>query len=429
MGSAVLGELLILFLLVLNCSRMFFLKYGKVDSLTILAPVCVILSLLQIFSWNADFFSVTLLVISIFCFFTNFRALLRFCSGLYVDHYSVAFKTGAFLILVLSLAETALLIWFYPKEIQSERYDVSVEKIRVSGNFTGGFEESGLFSRGSGTIYRYEPKNQKKLKPETIILLSDKRADSRSYVPYMQMLAKSGYRVYTGDFYSRDLKWLHSALDLRFFRRVAMLFEYQKNPVQFMAQKEFYAWNMRKELDVLLKYVQEDLAEELVVGGQQADETQVSGFQTSPFFVIGDWMADVALDDFIKSQPENVLGILKLSEIPEYSTPGFGFIKHIFPLDAWLLGFERNRAPGLEEIQVVTEKTVEMLPEHPELEEQDEPEESKSEMDGSDLAEKEGEQVPEQQAFGDSSASEEKTEASGQSAQSQNARLSKGEKK
>ena len=69
-----------------------------------------------------------------------------------------------------------------------------------------------------------------------------------------------------------------------------------------------------------------------------------------------------------------------------------------------------------------------MLPEHPELEEQDEPEESKSEMDGSDLAEKEGEQVPEQQALGGSSASGEKTEASGQSAQSQNTRLSKGEK-
>ena len=369
MGSAVLGELLILFLLVLNCSRMFFLKYGKVDSLTILSPVCVFLSLLQIISWNVDFFSILLLVISIFSFFTNFRALLRFCSGLYVDHYSIAFKIGAFVILLASLAEIGLLVWFYPKEIRPESYDVSVEKVRLSGSFTGGFEKAPFFSKGSGTIYRYSPKNLKKTKPEAIILLSDKRADSRSYLPYMIFLAKSGYRVYTGDFYSGDLRWLHSFADSKFFRRLAMLFEYKKNPVQFNGQKEFYAWNMSKELDSLLKYAREDI-----------------GNSEYKLFIVGDWMADVALDDFYKKKNEDIFGILKLSQLPEFTSAGFGFIRHAYPLDAFLLGYEK--AADFSEIQAVAEKTIEMLPEHPELEEAEE--DSPVEISQEDVSEEAG---------------------------------------
>ena len=397
MGSAVLGELLILFLLVLNCSRMFFLKYGKVDSLTILSPVCVFLSLLQIISWNVDFFSILLLVISIFSFFTNFRALLRFCSGLYVDHYSIAFKIGAFVILLASLAEMALLVWFYPKEIRPEAYDVSVEKVRLSGSFTSGFEKAPFFSKGSGTIYRYSPKNLKKTKPEAIVLLSDKRADSRSYLPYMIFLAKSGYRVYTGDFYSSDLRWLHSFADSKIFRRLAMLFEYKKNPIQFNAQKEFYAWNMSKEMDSLLKFAREDIRrsfennaelenpaapeeeeQSLSQNSNLADEEKTvdkpaglletkGGNPEYKILIVGDWMADVALDDFIKEKNEDIFGILKLSQLPEFTSAGFGFIRHAYPLDAFLLGYEK--ASDFSEIQAVTEKTIKMLPEHPELDE------------------------------------------------------------
>ena len=68
MSNAVVGILIILFLIILNCGRLFFLKFGRVDVLTLLAPLCVILSILQIIAWKADFFSLILLGISVFCF-------------------------------------------------------------------------------------------------------------------------------------------------------------------------------------------------------------------------------------------------------------------------------------------------------------------------------------------------------------------------
>ena len=61
METPFLGELLIIFLILLNCVRIFLLKFGKIDSLTILAPISVVLAILQIFAWNVDIFSLSIL--------------------------------------------------------------------------------------------------------------------------------------------------------------------------------------------------------------------------------------------------------------------------------------------------------------------------------------------------------------------------------
>ena len=110
----VLGQILILSVVIINCSRIFFLKFGKIDSLTVLAPLAVILSFIQIAAWKADFFSFIILAISILNFFVNFRAFLRFISGLYVDHYSLGFKIGEIIIIILSAFELGILIYFFP---------------------------------------------------------------------------------------------------------------------------------------------------------------------------------------------------------------------------------------------------------------------------------------------------------------------------
>lgn len=347
MSSPVLGELLILFLLIMNCSRIFFLKYGKVDSLTILAPLCVVLSVLQIVSWNADEFSILLLIISLFAFFTNFRALLRFVSGLYVDHYSIAFKLGAFLILLFSIAEAAVLIYFFPYEMPVSKYGVTQEKFRVSGNFTGGFDEAETFSLADGVIYKFEPAETSAKKSQALILVSDKRGDSRAYLPYMILLAQKGYTVYTGDFYSKDVRWLHSFADSRFLRRVIILSDYFRNPVQFMAQKEFFAWNSSKEIEAVLNFARENSASDIDVQFGETLPAEDSSAETSPaemkFFVVGDWMSNVALDDFVKSKPEDVLDVIKLTDFSEYTTPGFGFIYQVYPIEAFLMNRIRIR--------------------------------------------------------------------------------------
>lgn len=359
MGNSELGELLILFLLILNCSRMFFLKYGKVDSLTILAPICVILSVLQILAWNANFFSIILLIISVFAFFVNFRALLRFLSRLYVDHYSVAFKTGALIVLILSVCEVAAIIYFFPANFNLSRRNVKKETIRLSGSFSGGFEKSGFFAISDGTVFKYERKNKtteseskadETNETETnepiatenpaknpIIIIPDKRADSESYEPLAILLAEKGFTVYSADFYSNDLRWFHNAADSKYLRRMFMRFDYRKNPVQFNAKKEFFSYNSGKEIEAIVKFAENENA------------LQESGNPGEKVFVISDWMSENALEDFAKQNKERVSGTMKLSEQAEYKTKGFGFVHFTEPFIEYIFAPQKNLSENLSE--------------------------------------------------------------------------------
>lgn len=357
MGNSELGELLILFLLILNCSRMFFLKYGKVDSLTILAPICVILSVLQILAWNANFFSIILLIISVFAFFVNFRALLRFLSRLYVDHYSAAFKTGAMIVLILSVCEVAAIIYFFPANFNLSRRNVKKETIRLSGSFSGGFEKSGFFAISDGTVFKYEQKNKtteseskadETNETETnepiatenptknpIIIIPDKRADSESYEPLAILLAEKGFTVYSADFYSNDLRWFHNAADSKYLRRMFMRFDYRKNPVQFNAKKEFFSYNSGKEIEAIVKFAENENA------------LQESGNPGEKVFIISDWMSENALEDFAKQNKERVSGTMKLSEQAEYKTKGFGFVHFTEPFIEYIFGHQKNLSENI----------------------------------------------------------------------------------
>lgn len=347
MGNSELGELLILFLLILNCSRMFFLKYGKVDSLTILAPICVILSVLQILAWNANFFSIILLIISVFAFFVNFRALLRFLSRLYVDHYSAAFKTGAMIVLILSVCEVAAIIYFFPANFNLSRRNVKKETTRLSGSFSGGFEKSGFFAISDGTVFKYELKNQTSGKENPaknpIIIIPDKRADSESYEPLAILLAEKGFTVYSADFYSNDLRWFHNAADSKYLRRMFMRFDYRKNPVQFNAKKEFFSYNSGKEIEAVVKFAENENPGEKV-------------------FVISDWMSENALEDFAKQNKERVSGTMKLSEQAEYKTKGFGFVHFTEPFIEYIFGPQKNLSENLPQSNE-TENASELSPE------------------------------------------------------------------
>lgn len=346
MESPFFGELLILYLLLLNCCRMFFLRYGKVDSLTILAPITVILAVLQIFAWGVSTVSVVILFISLFCFFTNFRALLRFAGGLYVDHYNFGFKVGAFLVIILSLLVTGFLFKYRPVILNKKSFDVVQKKVRVSGDFTGGLRKSELFEKADGEILIIEP--EKNWNCQSIVVIADKRADSIEYIPLMKFLAVKGYRVYGGDFFTRDSKWLGKAGNFKSVRKFLMKTAYFDNPTKFEAEKEFYSFNCQKELKEMLDFVERE----------EAVESE-NGLQFEPVFVIGDWMSDICLEDVAKND-SRISGYLKLSEVKEYETCGFGFVQQTEPFTAHLLGKERDER--LVALNAVTVSVLEKIP-------------------------------------------------------------------
>lgn len=363
MSSAVVGILIILFLIILNCGRLFFLKFGRVDVLTLLAPLCVILSILQIVAWKADFFSLILLGISIFCFFVNFRAFLRFLSGLYVDHYSLAFKIGAILVLLAAIAEVVLVVMFFPRAIKDTDFNAKKTVKLLSGSFNYGFEKIGILPVVNCEMFIYEPEEESLKKDTVVLFFSDKRADTSHYEPYLMSLADNGYTVCSADYFSKDLKWFHSFADNRFFRRMFMILKYFSNETMFVTENEFYTYNTINECEATLKFAKQYFGED------------------KKFFFIGDVMTFEGVKDYSSRNSNSSEGCFNIAELEVYKTPGFGCVQQLAPV----LGYKFNVEPSSDFSipRKMAEETIKMIPENskpkPELNEEILPTEEKSE--------------------------------------------------
>lgn len=320
MANSVIGILIVLFLIILNCGRMFFLKFGRIDVLTVLAPLSVILSVLQILAWKVDFFSLTLLFISIFCFIVNFRAFLRFLSGLYVDHYSFAFKIGAVFVLLAAITEIVLVCLFFPKAIKDTDFKVKKDIKLFNGSFNYGFEKIGLLPIVNCEMFVYEASDDAIKNDSVVLFFPDKRSDSSHYEPYFMALADKGYTVCSADYFAKDLKWFHTFADNRYFRRMFMILKYYSNEVLFNAENEFYTYNTIKECEATFKFAQD------LFGSDKK------------FFFVGDLMTFEGVKDFVSRNGDYSDGLLNLAELESYKTPGFGCVQQVSPV----LGYKFN---------------------------------------------------------------------------------------
>ena len=174
-----------------------------------------------------------------------------------------------------------------------------------------------------------------------ILLAPDKRADTANYKPYLQQLAARGITVYSADFFADDGQWLHSIADKKILRRMVMVIQSTLNEKQFTAQREYYSYNISQEYSVLIPLLRERCG---------ADKK---------FLLITDFMADIAADDLIKKNPEDIAGILKLPSISEYKSSGYGCIEQTDPLLAMALGL--NRDSSLATPKLLADKTIEVI--------------------------------------------------------------------
>nr|WP_180485224.1 hypothetical protein [Treponema socranskii] len=323
MVYSVFGDLLAAFLLAASSARIFFLKHERFDTAAVLVPPALIVIILQILAWNIDFISAALFVLALIAFFTNIRALSRFVSKLYVDHYSPVFIVFSVLILIASIALAGIAVRFAPVTVDPNRLGVSETKIRLSGSFASGFSEAAYFDRSSAVLYIYEGQGEKKTSP-VVIVGSDKRADAAAYRPYMILLAAEGYTVMACDFYASDGRWFNSAADLRFFRKFAMTVSYLFRRDYFLRQKDFYTFGMIREFSAMRA-----VAEKKFGNGVK-------------LFIACDGMADAAAVDFIRDANGSVEGALALDSVGQYRTPGFGLIEQTDPLLAAFFGLSRD---------------------------------------------------------------------------------------
>ena len=323
MAYSALGELLIVFLLIVSSGRIFFLKYERIDTLAALAPAAFIISILQILAWNADIISVSLFVLSALAVITNIHALSRSAARLYVDHYSPVFIIFSVIVLLASVSGAVVIFRFAPVNVKPSDFGVSEKKLRMAGTFESGFIPAASFERSSADVYVYA-RTDGAAKNKTVILGCDKRGDAANYRPYMILLAKEGYTVITCDFYAEDGRWFTSPADWKYFRRFAMLIEFISQKTAFMKQKEFYTFGMMREFRAM-----ETIAEKLFPGNGK-------------YFLVSDVMGDTAAKELRKQNPRTISGMISLDSVMEYKTPGFGCVEQTDPLTAWYFGCSRD---------------------------------------------------------------------------------------
>lgn len=338
------GELLVFLLLLLTNLRVFFVNHVRRDPLVALAPVTFLLTILQIFSWGFDVFTCLGFIIGLFVFLSNFHAMFRYAERLYIDHYSPLMKSWALFTVLLSSAALVATVLFSPVELNNQKIGVEEKLHRYEGSFRSGFTPARFFTKADAFLYEYTPATalgQEKVEPkDLIIFISDKRGDTQSYKPYLQLLAKEGYVVYSADFFADDIRWLHTFEDSRFTRRISSIYRSIKNPQWYMSQREFYTYNIMQECKALLKIVDENYGPE------------------KSFYLITDEMGQTAITDFNKENSKRIKACLSLNTISEYKTPGYGCIEQTDPILA--LVFKLPKDPNLTGPKAMLKKTLEI---------------------------------------------------------------------
>lgn len=339
------GELLIFILLLITNLRVFFVSHVRRDPLVVLAPLVFVLSILQIIACGVDFFTVFGFILSFLVFISNFHAMFRYTERLYVDHYSVVMKCWAAITVFLSVLAIAALCFFAPVEYKSNKIGVEENSTRYKGSFRAGFEPATIINTSDAIFYDFSaaaPLGGEKPESKDIILfIPDKRADTYHYKPYLQLLAKEGYTVCSADFYADDLKWFHSIGDIKILRRLFCVVSSYVNNQKFMAQREFYTYNITQEYKVLVKILKDTYGSDV------------------KFYLVSDVMGNTAIKDIYKTDANSIKGFFSIDSIIDYKAAGYGCVEQTDPLLALFLGLKTDST--LKTPKKLAEETVKYM--------------------------------------------------------------------
>ena len=314
MSDLLKGELLCLFLLIIINGRIFFSNHKNSITVAVLSPVVLFVSLFQFLAQGCTFFELTILILSLLTFITNIHAFSRFISHLYVDRYRLAFYLGSLVLLILSLAMTALVVYFREIPITAKDYGVveTKENLRSINAVLWTYKKSEV-----------EDSEQTEKKP-VIIFSADERSDTHRCRPYLILLAREGYTVYSLDVFDRQISYFSSILDFPVLRRSAMIFH------SFYQKEEFDSFKLKMTEAIKQEYkTLRELALE-----RNGQDTRL--------FAIGDEMQEQALEYFKNVQ--NIDGTFLISSIDMYKTIGFGCIAQTAPFLAYLLKKDQEKS-------------------------------------------------------------------------------------
>ncbi|MCQ2600143.1 MAG: hypothetical protein MJ184_02130 [Treponema sp.] len=313
------GEVLILTMMAVCCLRTYFIKKTRLDAITTFAPLAFVISILQIISWGFNFCEILLFLISLIVFIVNYRSFIRFCNHLYVDTYSTSFIVFSSISLALIIFAAVVFTLYMPQPLSPKKYQVTVTSTYFSKQKDGSYKEADdLFIDKSLKLTVYSPslENTDKTKNTVVLFVPDKRAGALAYEPYLVLLAKSGYKVYCGNFdfstVEGNLKFLPTAVSRR--NLIHNVRREDSDKKYFDANPQFYDAYAR-EFEILIKI---------------ADAIEP---KSRYFAIVCDGVAENCFYK-IKNPARPIAASFDLAKVSEYKTSGYGFIQQTDPLYA-----------------------------------------------------------------------------------------------
>lgn len=319
------SELVIYCILIINTARVFLNKSVKQDSLVILAPLSLLLSVMMFFAYGFSVFCIQLFSLSVIVVLLNFPAFIRNRSKLFIDYYSIPMKISCGISLFLILLSLGFSFVNREVTVNSNKINISERKITYSGSFRNGFDEPETFSKRTGYFYEYKSNLVLDNPENVVVFISDKRGDSAAYKPYLQLLAANGYTVCTFDFYTEDCQWDYETYSYKITRAYHLIKESLKNPDTFEKNKAAYTYNVYLECTAMLPLLQN-------IYGKDCK-----------FFFVSDGIASEGVRRMTQEHPQYMTGTFYLNSIPEFTTSGYGCVEMTDPYLAKKLGEKRDK--------------------------------------------------------------------------------------
>ena len=330
------GEILALCMLLILNGRIFWTRRTRLDALSLLAPFSVLTSVLSAFAWGLRSANIAIAVLGLVCAIINYRSLVRLSQKLFVDAYSVKFFVTSLVLLIITIFFLAVEIQARPVRLQTRRYNVDIER----EYFTCAIVPDELFyikkakevsDKRNMTLYTFFNKDEKIQKDAVIVFVPDVLAESLAYEPYFILLARKGWTVLAADVYKQDYKNDPDIRNTRFLRRFSLIWksfsldggEGVKKQVDFQPRSKTFRPIYESSWKALAQIARER-------------------YPNKKVFVVGDTSSGLPLSKM--ASIFNGSPYLDLKKIPEYKTPGYGFVSQTNPIFSWFfLGLSRDK--------------------------------------------------------------------------------------
>lgn len=368
MTNQTLCELFILFLDFIASARIFFLKRVKRDYLSAIPVYALFLCVGSVFAFGLNISLLIVLIVSVSTFFWNFRALLRFNAKLVVDHYSNLFITASIFTFILSGIAFIYIFVNAPIKTDFKKSGVQFTKTEYTGNYTYGFSKvQSARQLTTGILYEFtklpepRPRTEDEWKnrvpkigeffaeqfstnpkvqtimenypyPKTItepvkykgtvLFLPDKSSTPELFFPFFNKLARDNFKVYSGEFFSRDLKNFNSTKDFKSIRHFHWTRLKTKHPENYDAMIEKNEIKIANEIKTLIQ-----------LSGVKEEDT---------VYLIVDYSTKEPAKIAMMQEGELIDGIFDLSTVSGYSA-GYGPIEQTSPILAKYLHKKKDK--------------------------------------------------------------------------------------